>query len=63
MNLTRKQREYVKRLEDRIGILKRRKRGSMLRDTQEITKELHALEWAVSALAQTDISLHRQEKP
>ena len=56
MNLTRKQREYIDRLKHRIGILAARKRGSQLRDNQELDKELHALEWAVSVLAQTDIS-------
>lgn len=47
---SKKDREYLQRLEDRAVVLRNRLRGSQLRDTQEVKKELHALEWAVAKL-------------
>ena len=49
--LTNKELDYSMRLHGRIVILRERLKDSQLRDNQEITKELHALEWAVKELS------------
>lgn len=47
---TAKEREYLKRLMYRKGVLDIRRASTQLGDPQEITKELHALEWAIEKL-------------
>lgn len=51
--LTAKELDYSMRLHGRILILRERLKSTQLPDPQEITKELHALEWAVQKITIT----------
>jgi hypothetical protein len=60
--MSKKDREYLQRLMVRKGLLDIRLASTQLRDTQEITKELHALEWAIERLS-TPVSESAQRMP
>ena len=50
--------EYLRRLNARAEILRARLQTTQLADPQEITKELHALEWAIKTLTLSETPLH-----
>lgn len=51
--MTKKDMEYLSRLAARANLLRARLADTQLADTQEITKELHALDWGIARLART----------
>lgn len=47
VKMTKREKEFIKRIEERISVLYEREKNPTLADLQEIIKERHALEWAV----------------